>query len=112
MRALVIFLASAGYVGYAPVASGTWGSLVGIPFFWFFTDLGPATSIVLFAALVWGACWVAGRAETYLAEHDSSKIVIDEVAGYVAATLFLPFTWKTIILGFLIFRIANTRQIK
>jgi len=107
MRSLVIFLASAGYVGYIPVASGTFGSLVGIPLFWGFDALRVAsvvTYLLAYVALVTGACWIAGKAEEYLNEHDSHKIVIDEVVGYLAATLFLTPTWTHALWAFFIFR--------
>ncbi len=107
MRALVIFLASAGYIGYIPVASGTFGSLVGIPLFWDFDALRTVSVglyLLAFVAAVAAACWIAGKAEEYLHEHDSHKIVIDEVVGYVAATLFLTPTWTHALLAFFIFR--------
>ena len=107
MRALVIFLASAGYIGYIPVASGTFGSLVGIPLFWGFDELRGASVLVYltaFVASVAGACWIAGKAEEYLNEHDSHKIVLDEVVGYLAATLFLTPTWTHALVAFFIFR--------
>lgn len=109
MRAAIAFLASAGYVGYIPFASGTWGSLVGIPGFWLLDALAghPFLAIAVLAAAILAACWIAGRAERVFDEHDSSKIVIDEVVGYMAATLFLPFEWKTIILAFLVFRVLD-----
>jgi phosphatidylglycerophosphatase A len=107
MRALIIFLASAAYVGYIPVASGTFGSMVAIPLFWGFDALR-AMSVPLYlltyVAAVAAACWIAGKAEEYLHEHDSHKIVIDEVVGYLAATLFLHPTWTHALLAFFIFR--------
>ena len=36
MRRIILFLASGGYVGYIPVASGTWGTLLAFPLFWIF----------------------------------------------------------------------------
>jgi phosphatidylglycerophosphatase A len=106
VRQFVIFVASAGYIGFIPFASGTWGSLVGIPGFWLMDGMsgGPILALVVYAVLVLGACWIAGEAEKAFAEHDSGKIVIDEVVGYMAATLFLPFTLKTIIIAFFVFR--------
>ncbi len=107
MRAVVIFLASAGYVGYIPVASGTFGSIAGIPLFFGFDALRIASVpiyLIAFVAIVAGACWIAGKAEKFLNEHDSHKIVIDEVAGYLAATLFLTPTWTHVLLAFFIFR--------
>jgi len=107
MRALVIFLASAGYIGYIPVASGTFGSLVGIPLFWGF-DVLRVMSVPLYlltyVASVATACWIAGLADAYLQEHDSHKIVIDEVVGYLAATLFFIPTWRHALAAFVIFR--------
>lgn len=110
MRTLVLAVASAGYLGYIPVASGTFGTLVGIPLFWVFdaarTTSVPLYLLLLFAAVA-GACWVAGRADAYLNEHDSHKIVIDEVVGYLAATLFLTPTVTTAVVAFLVFRVLD-----
>ena len=107
MRGLVIFLASAGYVGYIPVASGTFGTLVAVPLFFAFDALR-ARSVPLylltFVATVAAACWIAGKAEELLHQHDSHKIVIDEVVGYVAATLFLAPTVSHVLSAFFIFR--------
>jgi len=107
MRALILFLASAGYVGYIPVASGTFGSLVAIPMFWGFDGLRAASVplyLLTFVGAVAAACWIAGLAEVYLQEHDSHKIVIDEVVGSLAATLFLQPTWMHALVAFVIFR--------
>jgi phosphatidylglycerophosphatase A len=107
MRLLVIILASAGFVGYIPVASGTFGTMVAVPLFWGFDALR-ATSVPLYVltyvALVAAACWIAGLAEHYFREHDSHKIVIDEVVGYLAATLFVAPSWPHALAAFLIFR--------
>ena len=107
MRTLVILLASAGYVGYIPIASGTFGSVVAVPLFWAFDGLRAASVIayvLTYVAAVAGACWVAGKAEELLNEHDSHKIVIDEVVGYLAATLFFVPTWRHALAAFVIFR--------
>jgi len=109
MRAVIIALASAGYVGYIPVASGTFGTLVAIPLFWGFSQLSgnSALYILTFVGAVAAACWIAGEAERLFDEHDSSKIVIDEVVGYLAATLFVAPTLTNVIAAFLIFRILD-----
>ena len=107
MRTLILFLASAGYVGYIPVASGTFGSLVAIPMFWGFDALRAASVplyVLTYLGSVAAACWIAGLAEIYLQEHDSHKIVIDEIVGYLAATMFLQPTWRHALAAFLIFR--------
>jgi phosphatidylglycerophosphatase A len=109
MRQFVLFVASAGFIGYIPIASGTFGSLVGIPLFFATAPLAasPVLYVTLFIVAVALACWAAGQADHLLAEQDSSKIVIDEVVGYMAATLFLEPTWTTIWVAFLIFRVFD-----
>jgi phosphatidylglycerophosphatase A len=107
MRRVLLFFASGGLVGYIPVASGTFGSLVAIPIYWLFEPwrhLSVGLYLLTFVAAVAAACWIAGRAEALLQEHDSHVIVIDEIVGYLAATLFLAPTWEHTLLAFFIFR--------
>ena len=40
--------------------------------------------------------------------HDNPKIIIDEVAGYVAAMAFLPRTWPYLLAAFVLFRTFDT----
>lgn len=110
MRSLIIVLASGFGTGYAPVASGTFGSLVGIPLFFAFAPLAashPFVAILVYIAAVAAACWIAGQAEEVFGEHDSGKIVIDEVVGYLATAMFLPATWTTAIAAFFVFRVLD-----
>jgi len=105
MNRIALFFASWGYTGYAPVASGTVGTLAAIPFFWWFARIpGVGAQIIALAAAIAMACWLAGIAEKTLGEHDSGIIVIDEVVGYLAATLLLEPSWTVTIYAFFIFR--------
>ena len=56
---------------------------------------------------MWPACWVAGRAEKILGEHDSGKIVIDEILGMVVALLWIEPTLQSITLAFVVFRLLD-----
>jgi phosphatidylglycerophosphatase A len=110
MQKLVILVASAGYIGYIPVASGTFGSLVGVPLFFAFDGLRQVSAsvyVLMFTVAVLAACWIAGSAEKLFDEHDSHKIVIDEVVGHLAATLFLAPTWSHAIAAFFVFRVLD-----
>jgi phosphatidylglycerophosphatase A len=110
VRSLAIAVATVGGVGYAPVASGTFGSLVAVPLLPVLAALR-ARSAVLYAAVVLviaaGAVWAAGRAEQELGGHDHSAIVVDEVAGLVVAGIFLPGTWLAAWLAFACFRVLD-----
>jgi phosphatidylglycerophosphatase A len=103
----VIFLATGAYLGYAPFASGTFGTLGGVALYPVFDRLrlvSPALYVVTFAGLVAAAVVLAGEAEALFGEKDSGLITIDEVAGYVAATLFLPPSLATVVASFVLFR--------
>lgn len=40
-------------------------------------------------------------------EHDDQRIVIDEVVGLFATMIFIPFSWTTIILSLVLFRVFD-----
>lgn len=110
-RALIIFFATGAYSGYSPVAPGTAGSVVGLVVMWFgFGPLwaySPAIALVVFAIAFVISCWIAGRAEIIFDEHDSSKIVLDEVLGMVATMFANPLTPLWMLAGFVIFRLFD-----
>jgi len=86
-RLCALALATAGGAGYAPVAPGTFGSLVGVAGFALLAPAGPL-AVALAAALtaVLGV-WAADEAERLFAKKDDGRIVIDEVAGQLIALL-------------------------
>ena len=110
MRAFILFLATGAYSGYAPVAPGTVGALVALPFIFLSLQLWHVSLVLQVIALVLaivGACWVAGEAERYLGEHDSGKIVIDEIVGFLIATAWLELPWRRLVVAFFLFRLFD-----
>lgn len=106
MDRIVIFLASGAYVGYAPLAPGTFGSLLALPLL---VALGSTAwpSLVIVALVVAAAALampVCGRAGRVYGVSDSSRIVLDEVCGMLVAGALLPPTAWTLALVFLAFR--------
>lgn len=107
MRNLVLFVATGAGSGYAPVASGTVGSLVGIALYLPLVWLGqPALLIGLLVTIAVGT-WAASRAEVIFDSHDDGRITVDEVAGQLLALLFLPVAPLAIATGFLLFRLFD-----
>ena len=100
-------IATLGPVGTAPVAPGTWASLLAaLVWFlilsrftpkWFWRMFIPATAL---------AIGVAGRAEKRLGK-DASEIVIDEVVGQWLSLALAPRSLKSMIWGFLLFRLFD-----
>jgi phosphatidylglycerophosphatase A len=110
VRTLALAVATVGGVGRAPVAPGTFGSLVAVPLLpalALLRDRSLAGYLATLLGLVAIAVWSAGRAEEILGGHDHSRIVIDEVAGLVLAGLFLPGTWAAAAVAFLFFRLFD-----
>jgi phosphatidylglycerophosphatase A len=107
---VVLFLATGAYTGYAPVASGTVGSLVAVPLallFYPVSLLYPLVSALFIALVIAGACWVAGEAEKLFGEKDSGKIVIDEIVGFLAATFLLEPSIGGFLAAFFLFRLFD-----
>jgi phosphatidylglycerophosphatase A len=110
VASFAMMVATVGGVGRLPVASGTFGSLVALPFLPALATLrtgSPVTCVLVVGVLVALAIWSAGRTEEILGGHDHSCIVIDEVAGQVIAGLFIPPTWLAVGLAFVFFRVFD-----
>lgn len=107
MRNLIIFLATGFYLGYLPVAPGTWGSFLGILTYLFLLPLPTFHYALGMVGIFFLAVWVSGWAETLLSQKDSCVIVIDEVVGILVTMFLLPATWLSILLGFLFFRLFD-----
>ena len=100
------WIATAGGLGYAPVAPGTVASLPPALLVWL---LAPTDGWLLAAAALVGAVgiWASGREEARVGVHDPSSIVIDEVAGMLVACLGQPRTLGWILALFLLFRVMD-----
>ena len=103
----VMFLATGGYVGYVPFASGTFGSLVGLPIVYGLSKASGSVALICVVVLILAAVWVAHRAEKALKIKDPGCIVIDEIAGMCVAMLFIPLTIVTGMAGFFLFRLFD-----
>jgi phosphatidylglycerophosphatase A len=109
-RQLIIFLASGAYLGYAPVASGTFGTLAGVALYPVFEALRASSLplyVVSLAGMVAAAVVIAGEAEAIFAEEDSGKITIDEVAGYLVTVAFIPPSLLVVAASFFLFRLFD-----
>jgi phosphatidylglycerophosphatase A len=81
------FLATAGGAGYAPIASGTFGSAVGVVLFIPLSARHPQLFALTTAPQLALGTRAADRAEIFFGQKDDGRIVIDEVVGQLI-TLF------------------------
>jgi phosphatidylglycerophosphatase A len=106
------FLATAGGVGYAPVASGTFGSAVGVILYLPLSFLHPLLYLATVVASLFLGIWAADEAEQSYGKKDDGRIVIDEVVGqfitfFPLLLLAQPAAVRSpvlLLLGFLSFR--------
>ena len=108
MDRLALFIATCGYLGYVPVAPGTFGSAAGLVVFYAVRSTGScgvelAAIIVLFALGIWSGT----VAERYLGDVDPAPVVLDEVVGILITLAFLPVSATGAIVGFLVFRLLD-----
>jgi phosphatidylglycerophosphatase A len=104
MRHFILFFSSNAGLGYAPVASGTFGTLAGILAFYLLAPLPAALYLATWTALLFLSFWIADRAGSIYGVADDGRIVIDELIGYLVTVALLPFTWQNALLGFVFFR--------
>ncbi len=98
-------LAACGFgSGLAPVAPGTFGTLVALPLWWLLQPLPLAAYLAVVALLAAVGVWLCGRAAAALGVHDHPAIVWDEIVGYLVAMSAAPAGWLPMLLGFALFR--------
>jgi phosphatidylglycerophosphatase A len=103
------FIASGGGAGFAPLAPGTFGSLLGLVLGAVALHFGHGTLLLcvllVSAAGVWAVRRVGGA-------DDASWIVIDEIAGQMIALLALPYVnLRGLFLAFVLFRLFDITKL-
>lgn len=101
-------IATAGGAGYAPVAPGTAGTAVTVPLAWALAPLTWWAYLAVVVAVIAVGIWAAGRADRAWGTHDSGRIVVDEVAGYLITVAFVDrSSWLVLGVGFVVFRVLD-----
>ena len=92
-------------LGFLRPAPGTWGSLGGLIFWWFFlAGLSVLTQLLIIAGYFCISWWLCSRLISRLGIQDEPQIVADEVAGVWLALIFAPQVWWVALLAFGLFR--------
>jgi len=89
MRVLVRLLGSCFGLGLIPKAPGTFGTLGGVAIAWFLPDQRALLLTTLVVTVV--GVGLATLAEKHVGGTDPQWFVLDEVAGYLAVLIGLPF---------------------
>ncbi len=103
----IIFLATGGWIGFSPVAPGTFGSLAALPICLLIASMGIGSALIFVVALIVFSTWIVHAAEKIEAKKDPRQLVLDEICGMATALFALPFTPFFIIGGFALFRVFD-----
>src|SRR5262245_48535659 len=108
MHRLGLFIATCGYLGYVPLAPGTFGSAAGLAVFFLIRSTGSITVEVAAILLLFAiGIWSGTVAEHYFGGIDPAPVVMDEVVGMLITLAFLPVSVTGAIVGFLVFRVLD-----
>jgi phosphatidylglycerophosphatase A len=108
MRRLGLFIATCGYIGYVPIAPGTFGSAVGLIAYALVrsADSHVVEAVTIVALFLIGV-WSGTEAEHHFGGIDPAPVVMDEVVGMLITLAFLPVNWTGALVGFLVFRLLD-----
>jgi len=107
MNRIVLALSSGLGTGYSPIAPGTMGSLLAIPFVLMLLSLPLSTYLVTVITFIFMACWISEQARQIYQVNDAPQVVIDEIAGMLVVFIGQDPSMITVITGFILFRVMD-----
>lgn len=102
-------------VGYAPKASGTFGSLAALPIVWllYYYHADAYTMLALALIIFFAGVWATHKIIANQKDKDPSIVVVDEVIGQMISFALVwphlgaPFAWALYLGGFALFRLFD-----
>ena len=109
MNSLATAIATFFGIGRLRPGPGSWGSAATVLLWWLLSRITPINSQIWVSSVLALIVIIIGiPASTRVARttqiKDPQFVVIDEVAGQLIALIGAPVTWKSLLLGFILFR--------
>ena len=104
---LAFVLATGFGSGYSPIAPGTAGSAVGLVFVWGMSYLSLPGQLAAVLAVSVLSILAADMVARTTGLKDPGLVVADEIAGMMVTMIAIPFTLKTAVIGFILFRVMD-----
>lgn len=104
-----MFMATFAGVGHIPGGPGTYAAVIFTPAIVWMSFAWPITTrVAIFLFFMAASMWWCHRAGKALREHDSRRIVLDEVVGvWVTLVWFDELGWIAALVGLVLFRILD-----
>jgi phosphatidylglycerophosphatase A len=93
--------------GAAPVAPGTFGTLLAIPIYLLLQHLPLYMYLMFLVVFTLFSAWLSDRISREIRVHDHPGMNLDEFVGFFVTMINAPFGIGWIILGFLLFRLFD-----
>ena len=105
MKSLIRAIATVGPVGYLP-APGTMGTLAALPLAYALSclQIGIGYKWLILCGAIVAAVIICDYAARMFRMHDPKQIVLDEVVGLFVTLCGVTWNYKSVILGFILFR--------
>jgi phosphatidylglycerophosphatase A len=104
---LLILVGSLGPLGHAPASGTVTVAVIGIPLYWLMQALDPAAYLWASGIFVCASVAIHHVGDQILGDKDSGLLVWDELAGFLVAVAFVPFTWQLATAAFLLERVLD-----
>lgn len=100
----LLLIGSIGPLGHLPASGTVTVAVIGLPAFAGMAGLPKLAYVAVTVVFAGAAVWLHAFGDGVLQTKDSRQLVWDELAGFLIAVAFLPFTWKLALLALLIER--------
>lgn len=101
------FIAFGFGAGALPVAPGTFGTLIAIPFYLALQNLSVWMYGFIVLIITLTSIWICERVSKEINIHDHQGMCLDEIVGFLVTMTAVPKGWIWIFLGFGLFRLFD-----
>ena len=98
------------FIGFCPLAPGSVASILAVGAYLLVKNNALIYFFLTGVSLILGF-WSANLAENSFTGKDPRQIVIDEFSSMLLVYFFIPFSWKFLIIGFLLFRFFDILKV-
>lgn len=93
--------------GAIPIAPGTFGTLLAIPFYLAIQHLSNLNYLIVITIITILSCWLCEKVSREIAADDHQGMCIDEFVGFLVTMFAAPIGWQWILIGVILFRIFD-----